>query len=210
MDEDIPLPQVGLPTSLRRIHDPGDGWTEDSLFEFIKHTYKWPKFSTIRQVASEPGFGGISLRWCDAIVIPIWPSAGVHLRGFEIKCSRADWQRELSDMDKSKPFREICGEWWIVAPEGVVKKEELPDGWGLAIPARTKLKKVVKPTVNGEDKTGIYRFIPLAKRLYETGFVDGQKQMEEYIAKYPDLYLKTKEHRENQKELSELTMDDFL
>jgi len=53
------------------------------------------------------------------------------LFGFEIKVSRGDWLSELRDPEKSERFRRHCNAWYVVSPlKGVVKKEELPEGWG--------------------------------------------------------------------------------
>ncbi len=53
------------------------------------------------------------------------------LFGFEIKTSRSDWLAELKDPEKAERFRRHCNAWYLVSPlKGVVKKEELPEGWG--------------------------------------------------------------------------------
>ena len=70
-------------------------------------------------------------RTLDAIAMDTWPSSGLALHGFEIKTSRADWRRELADSAKSAAFTRFLDRFWIVAPPGVVKEEELPELWGL-------------------------------------------------------------------------------
>jgi hypothetical protein len=53
--------------------------------------------------------------------------------GYEIKVSRSDW---LNDK-KVHVYMNYCHQMYIVAPPGIVKKEELPDGVGLIIPSST-------------------------------------------------------------------------
>lgn len=48
----------------------------------------------------------------------------------EAKTSRSAWLNELSEPEKSEPFRRHCRFWWIVAPPLVVNPKEIQDGWG--------------------------------------------------------------------------------
>ncbi|WP_237185509.1 hypothetical protein [Rothia nasimurium] len=68
------------------------------------------------------------------------------VHGFEIKVSRADWLTEHRTAgEKSEAWRSYCNYWWIVVPEqGIVKPEELPEGWGLLAGVK-QLRAVVKP-----------------------------------------------------------------
>lgn len=57
------------------------------------------------------------------------------VHGFEIKCSRADWLRELEDPSKAQTWKRFCHFWWlVVSDKDIIKDGELPDGWGLLIP----------------------------------------------------------------------------
>lgn len=80
------------------------------------------------EVAPRTGGG---TRYADALAVNLWKSRGYAVHGFEIKVSRGDWQRELKSPQKSEEVLSYCDFWWVVAPEGVVKPEELPMGWGL-------------------------------------------------------------------------------
>ena len=71
-------------------------------------------------------------RTVDAFAMSLWPSRGLTLHGFEIKCSRTDWQRELVNPAKAEAFTQLVDRWWLaVADETIVLPGELPDGWGL-------------------------------------------------------------------------------
>lgn len=70
----------------------------------------------------------------DAVAFCLWPSDHHALLGFEIKCTRTDWLREIKpDTSKSTRPRELCDSFTIVAPAGVVADGELPEGWGLIV-----------------------------------------------------------------------------
>ena len=91
----------------------------------------------------------------DALVVCLWPSDMHSLLGFEVKCSRTDWLREIRpDTSKSERTRELCDSFTIVAPASVVSIGELPDGWGLLLASRNESGDVMlrqhvtpKPTV---------------------------------------------------------------
>ena len=87
----------------------------------------------------------------DAIAVALWLSEYHDVHAFEVKCTRADWLREIKPtMDKSTRARELCDTFTIVAPGGVVRRDELPLGWGLIEAAvredgKITLRQSVKP-----------------------------------------------------------------
>lgn len=83
-------------------------------------------------VGNGAGFGNSG--WSDGIAMSTWPSKGLRVLGFEVKASKADWQRELDRPEKNAEWQEACHEWYIVAPKDVVTLMALPDGWGLMLP----------------------------------------------------------------------------
>lgn len=66
----------------------------------------------------------------DLLCVGTWPSTKYVVHGYEIKASRSDWLRELKDPPKSAEGRAKVDHWWIAAPPGVVKREEVPEDWG--------------------------------------------------------------------------------
>lgn len=99
----------------------------------------------------ECGLNGVqSGQRADALYVGFTSASGRILVGHEVKVSRSDWLRELAKPAKADTWADACHAWYIVAPPGVVKLDELPDGWGLLEPSpklRTKLKVVVKARV---------------------------------------------------------------
>jgi hypothetical protein len=79
----------------------------------------------------------IADRRLDVIALNLWGSH--NLIGFEVKASRSDWLAELRNFSKSRPTSEIVDEFYVVAPRGIVAKDELPKGWGLLEARGSKL-----------------------------------------------------------------------
>jgi hypothetical protein len=69
----------------------------------------------------------------DMVAIQGWGSRGHQAMGFELKISRSDWLRELAEPAKAEPLVSLVTGWWIVAPPGIVKENELPPSWGLLV-----------------------------------------------------------------------------
>ena len=74
-------------------------------------------------------------RTLDAVAVSLWPSKGLRIDGFEVKCSRADWRRELRAPEKAGEFLPMIDRMWVVAADrAIVPVAELPDRWGLMVP----------------------------------------------------------------------------
>lgn len=115
-------------------------WTERRLLDLL-----WarlctptiggpPRFVMAEHVRHDPTYGRSI---ADAIGIDTWGSGRYALDGYEVKCTRSDWRRELvpgrdgTPYAKSLPWRQHSTRWWVLAPHGVVPRVELPPGWGL-------------------------------------------------------------------------------
>lgn len=103
--------------------------TENDVFNQIEKRYAQPEYAIFRQVANSTGFSVTN--YADAIAISLWPSRGLKVIGFEIKVNRTDWLSEKKKPQKAERIAQYCDEWWVVAPEGVVREEEMPEKWGL-------------------------------------------------------------------------------
>lgn len=114
----------------------------------------------------------------DAVAFCLWPSDQHSLLGFEVKCSRTDWLREIRpDTSKSARARALCDSFTIVAPAGVVADGELPAGWGLLIASQSegagevRLRHQVTPT-SRQEKPEVSRSF-LVALLRAAGAVPG-------------------------------------
>lgn len=90
---------------------------------------------------------GRTARWVSGSYVG--GEARVQLHGHEVKVSRSDWLQELADPSKAESWKRHCDRWWLVAPDGVVRPGELPDGWGLLVPSGAGLRaKVMAPRLD--------------------------------------------------------------
>jgi len=119
-------------------------YTSADLTQLLRSKYKVDTVSNgnapailLEQVANATGFS--AGRWIDAAVFEMWPMHGLTRRAFEIKISRGDFLRELNNPQKYQWCRQYFHEFWYVAPKGVIKTEELPEGAGWLYPAGSRL-----------------------------------------------------------------------
>lgn len=132
----------------------------------------------------------------DLISIMGWSSRGHEAMGFEVKVARSDWLAELANPAKAEPLVKLCSRYWIVAPPGVVVKDEMPAAWGLLTvhPEMIRADKQA-PNLNPEPWTdAVWRCMllrcgtrerhsidDLAKAKHEgyrEGYAAGEKQAE--------------------------------
>lgn len=114
------------------------GLTTMEIRQRLRARYSAPEYALVEEVPNATSWN--KRRTADAIAMGCWKKVGIHLNGFEIKATRSDWRRELNDLGKSAEISKFCHRWWIVADRGVVKKDEMPDNWGLLEPHGQGLK----------------------------------------------------------------------
>jgi hypothetical protein len=98
------------------------------------------------------GTGGAADRRADAVAMEYWPSNGLEITGYEIKVSRSDWLNELKQPEKAYAISQYCDRWYVIAPKGVIKDAELPEGWGFIQASEKMLRTVVKSAKNKDAK----------------------------------------------------------
>lgn len=91
----------------------------------------------------------------------------------EVKTSHADFLADRKKFSRSKESEErglqAGNRRWYLCPEGVIKPEELPEGWGLLYWDGKAVRHVVPPTVLFRD-TGRSDIMILASILRREGF----------------------------------------
>lgn len=110
----------------------GDSATTADLYLRLTRKYPPPEWVVLPEVAN--GTGSTVRRWADAVAMSMYPSRGLTLMGFEIKASRTDWKRELSDPSKAQPVQKYCDYWYVIAPKDLVDLSDVPENWGLMEP----------------------------------------------------------------------------
>lgn len=79
-------------------------------------------------------------RTLDAVSMSLWPSRGLELSGYEVKCSRADWLTELRNPEKSEVFVKFMDRFYLVAADAdICQGDELPPTWGLLVAEGSRL-----------------------------------------------------------------------
>lgn len=122
-----------------------------------------PEWADVEKVRDAPGFD--AMRTADAMALGLWKSRGHELHGFEVKVSRSDWRRELADPAKAEGWCEIVDRWWIVAPRGVVPRDELPATGGLLETGARGLTVTVQAALLRDERLPLQRkqLVPLLR-----------------------------------------------
>jgi hypothetical protein len=141
------------------------GYTESSVADALAKRYKSQEWVFLRSVANATGSVA---RTADAMAFNLWPSRGLEIHGFEIKVSRGDFKKELDDPSKAEKIATYCDRWFIVAPDGIVKLEELPPTWGLIVVKGTETS-IAKPAPKLESPKAPPRtfWMSVMRRFYE-------------------------------------------
>lgn len=114
----------------------------------LRMKFAAPEFATLEEVRNATGRlkkrHGKQPRYADMIAMGLWPSSGLLISGFEIKTSRADWLKEISDEKKAVAVQQFCDRWYLVTnSESIVKEGELPDDWGwMVVDADLKVRTI--------------------------------------------------------------------
>lgn len=117
---------------------------------YIKPSVDLPGGVFVPEVGVNGSWGKASR--CDAIYVGFTTSSSRLLVGHELKISRADWLAELKTPGKADAWADECHEWWIVVPNpAIIHDGELPAGWGLMYPGRSKTRMAVHTPAARKD-----------------------------------------------------------
>ena len=116
-----------------------------TLRRLLREKFAPPAYALFEEVKNQTGYQKRAERYADALALSLWPSRGITMTGFELKVSRGDWRKELDDPAKAAEFSKYCHAWYVVAPEGIVERLELPATWGLIeVPTAGRKRLVTK------------------------------------------------------------------
>lgn len=116
--------------------------TSADLIARLRARFAAPEYALFEEVGDATGGRSRSI---DALAMSLWPSRGLEVYGFEVKVSRHDWKRELTNPAKAETFARFCDRWWLVAgDEKIVDTGELPPTWGLLVPRGDGLRAIVE------------------------------------------------------------------
>lgn len=147
----------------------------------IKARYSGPEWRVWFEVSE--GTGAFSGRRADAVVMNIWPSKAYQLHVFEVKVSRADFKKEMEDLTKWKAIGCYSDFFWLATPVGLVKPEEVPEGWGLIELTKGGLR-IKKQAPARDNPTPLDR--PFAASLLRSGEDLTEKEIERRVTERVD------------------------
>ena len=111
-----------------------------SFLDLLRLRYPVQSYALFYEVQSATAYKG--KQRADAVAMGLWPSRGLDMIGFEFKCSRSDWLRELKQPDKAEEIFQFCDRWYlVVSGGGIVHDGELPPTWGLLVQEGNVLKE---------------------------------------------------------------------
>lgn len=117
----------------------------ETVVAAIRKTHAHPEWAVFQEVADATG--SRASRRADAVALNLWPSRGLELRGFEVKVSRGDLQREIADPSKAEAVGKYCDTWCLAYPAGLIKpSDRIPLPWGLFEVSEKGGRYVKQPT----------------------------------------------------------------
>lgn len=118
--------------------------TEIEMLNMLRTRFTRPgnggsgEYAFMTHVRNSAGFN--STRTFDAVVMNLWPSRGLELHAYEVKCNRSDWLRELKEPAKAEAAARVCDRFsMVVADDSIIAAGELPGSWGLLVARGSKL-----------------------------------------------------------------------
>src|SRR5579862_2430119 len=100
-----------------------------AIIGLLQSTYPEPEWATFAELRAGTGYSNDQR--LDLFVLNLWPSKQYRSLAIEVKVSRSDFKRELKDPGKRVFAETVAHECYFAVPVGLVRKDEIPEGWGL-------------------------------------------------------------------------------
>lgn len=114
------------------------------IIELLFNRHLPPQWASFAELRGSTGY--INEQRLDFFAMHLWPSQGFRSVAYEIKVSRGDFQREIENPKKRAFAESVSHECYFAVPQGLVEKDEVPEGWGLLEANAGGLKRVKLPT----------------------------------------------------------------
>jgi len=114
-----------------------------------KYNFAAPSWVFFEELRVGAGWGKQAEQRIDAWAMNCWPSKR-EMIAFEVKVSRSDFLREIANPRKRRPALFYSNKFYFVAPEGLIKSDELPVECGL-IEIDSEHKAVIKEAAIWRD-----------------------------------------------------------
>lgn len=106
--------------------------TADRITDMLRDRHSGREWAFFAEMRNATGFPR-QVRTFDAWAMNTWPSKGYRTLGYEIKVSRSDFLHELEDPTKRAALEKVAGECYFATPAGLLRPDEVPEGWGLIV-----------------------------------------------------------------------------
>lgn len=110
------------------------------IIELLRLKHEKAQWACFVEITAGTGSAGFNRRF-DFYAFNIWPSGKYHRIVYEIKVSRSDFNAELSRPGKREAAEVLANECFFVLPVGMVRVDEIPEGWGLIELTKGGLRK---------------------------------------------------------------------
>jgi len=117
------------------------GYSARDVIEVLRVRHEFPHWIVAEEVRLGTGFQSYYLpgaaipmkssRRIDLFVMSTYNGEKFKRIAYEVKVTRPDFLHELEQPDKRAGAEYFSNECYFAAPEGLIKPNELPDGWGL-------------------------------------------------------------------------------
>ena len=131
------------------------------LEELISLRYPAPEWAVVFELSNSVGASSYWRR-ADAAAFNCWPSTGQHRLAFEVKRTRSDYMREIDTPNKRKWLEENFHQCYFVVVPGIVKPDEIPDGWGLLVSSSKGDKLIRRKVARHRDLSALPESLALS------------------------------------------------
>jgi hypothetical protein len=149
--------------------EPGDferkrcEYSANDILQVIKQRHPSPDWVYFEELRGSTGY--LVDQRIDAWAMHTWPSKGFLSIAYEVKISRSDLLKELHQPTKHLFAMNVSNEFYYAVPQGLMKKEELPECCGLIEIADDDAKVVVKAENRKIERPPWFFVSALARRL---------------------------------------------
>ena len=138
-----------------------------SVFQLLRERHAGQAWAYFEEVRNGTGFQRRT-RTADALAMSLFPSRGLHLHGFEVKVSRADWVKERDTPEKAEEIARFCHYWWLVIGDAKIVPDlgEVPQPWGLLVSNGRRLTVKKQPAFNKDALAPTHAFLGAILRKF--------------------------------------------
>jgi hypothetical protein len=138
----------------------------NEIIALLSARYPPPKWVFFSELRFGTGYGKLAEQRLDAWAMHCWPSKKFLKIAFEVKVTHRDFLRELKRPKKRAAAMSVSNQFYFVAPNGIIRKREVPSGCGLMLVYEDKGLIVVKEAPFRDTDNPTWMFVAsLGRRI---------------------------------------------